>query len=71
MKSVYDYKSIMHYSRTTFTLNGKDTMYAKFDPSLDLGSQKLSELDIQELNEVYQCHRKFKYYGMKQRYIMT
>lgn len=57
VKTVYDYKSIMHYSRTTFTSNGKDTMYAKFDPSLNLGSQELSQLDIQELNEVYQCHR--------------
>eukprot|EP00112_Aurelia_sp_Birch-Aquarium-sp1_P008322 Seg1913.8 transcript_id=Seg1913.8/GoldUCD/mRNA.D3Y31 product="DNA repair protein RAD50" protein_id=Seg1913.8/GoldUCD/D3Y31 len=52
----YDYKSIMHYSRTTFTMNGKDTIRAKFDPEMPLGGQEMSQYDILELNKAYQCH---------------
>eukprot|EP00794_Sanderia_malayensis_P016218 gene16218-17851_t len=57
LDTLYDYKSIMHYGRTTFNNNGKDTINAKFDPAMDLGSQTLSETDILELNKIYQCHR--------------
>ena len=52
----YDYKSIMHYTKTTFTRNGKDTMRAKFDPAMPLGNTEMSDLDILELNKLYQCH---------------
>ena len=55
----YDYKSIMHYSRTTFTMNGKDTIRAKFDPEMPLGGQVMSQYDILELNKIYQCHCKY------------
>eukprot|EP00795_Rhopilema_esculentum_P010741 gene10741-19526_t len=33
----YDYSSIMHYTKTTWTKNGQDTMQAKNDPDLRLG----------------------------------
>ncbi|XP_065068435.1 uncharacterized protein LOC135693793 [Rhopilema esculentum] len=52
----YDYKSIMHYTQTTFTRDGQDTMRAKFDPAMPLGNTEMSDLDILELNKLYQCH---------------
>ena len=55
-ETLYDYDSIMHYSSTTFTKNGKNTMQAKFDPSKSLGGTKMSSLDILELNKIYQCN---------------
>ena len=54
----YDFDSIMHYSRTTFSSNGDDTLQSKFDPNKKLGNTKLSPLDIQKVNTFYQCHGK-------------
>ena len=54
--TLYDYDSIMHYSTTTFSANGKPTMLAKFDHAKKLGGIKLSDRDILELNKIYQCH---------------
>ena len=54
--TVYDYNSIMHYSTTSFTMNGMETMIAKFDRARPLGGIKMSDLDILELNKIYQCH---------------
>eukprot|EP00794_Sanderia_malayensis_P015793 gene15793-17386_t len=54
----YDYKSIMHYSRTSFTRNGQNTIQAKHDPALDLGGKVLSKYDIAKINAMYHCHEK-------------
>ena len=51
----YDYKSIMHYSRKSFTIDGKTTIEAKFDPLMQLGNDVLSPTDIVEINRLYQC----------------
>ena len=55
--SQYDYHSIMHYGRKAFSNNGRETIVAKFDPNMKLGSNTLSYLDIAELNHKYQCHK--------------
>ena len=52
----YDYESIMHYTRTTWTKNFKDTMQAKDDPNRKLGGAKLTAYDIMKLNLMYHCH---------------
>ena len=54
----YDYKSIMQYGNTAFTSNGKDTMDAKFDHEMKLGSDEMSQRDILELNKAYACNCK-------------
>ena len=52
----YDYDSIMHYSRTTWTKNGRNTMEAKNDPNRRLGGSTVSKYDIMKLNLMYHCH---------------
>ena len=54
----YDYNSIMHYTRTAWTKNGRNTMEAKNDPNLKLGGTKLTKYDILKLNLMYHCHGK-------------
>jgi len=54
----YDYDSIMHYSRTTWTKNGRNTMEAKNDPNRRLGGSTASKYDIMKLNLMYHCHEK-------------
>ena len=53
----YDFKSIMHYDRNGFSKSGinKAVMESRSDPLMPLGGNELSELDIKELNGVYQC----------------
>lgn len=53
----YDVASVMHYSGTSFSNNGKPTMIAK-DPSIQglMGQRKtLSKIDIEELRLFYNC----------------
>ena len=57
----YDYRSIMHYSRTTWTKNGANTMEAKYDTNQALGGQELSKYDILKLKHMYHCHGKMMY----------
>ena len=52
----YDYDSIMHYTRTTWTKNGQDTMQAIGDPNRKLGGTKVTAYDIMKLNLMYHCH---------------
>ena len=52
----YDYNSIMHYGRTSFSKNGKDTIQAKYDPYLDLGGSELSKYDIMKIKTMYRCN---------------
>ena len=55
----YDYNSIMHYSRTSFTMRGATTLAAKHDPNMQLGGNKdLSKYDIMKINAMYHCHGK-------------
>ncbi|XP_065068922.1 MAM and LDL-receptor class A domain-containing protein 2-like [Rhopilema esculentum] len=55
----YDYNSIMHYQRTSFNKNGKDTIHAKNDPDLRLGGTVLSKCDVMKLNLMCHCHGKY------------
>ena len=54
----YDYNSIMHYGRTSFSKNGADTIQAKYDPYLDLGGIELSKYDIMKIKTMYRCNGK-------------
>ncbi|XP_052892120.1 zinc metalloproteinase nas-14-like [Anopheles moucheti] len=51
----YDYDSVMHYSETAYSKNGKRTIVAK-DPNARIGQREgLSEGDIIKLNLRYEC----------------
>ncbi|CAH1798962.1 unnamed protein product [Owenia fusiformis] len=57
----YDYASIMHYGRDYFSNNGKDTLkvigYGE-KKKKKIGQRKaLSDLDIANLRELYQCNK--------------
>ena len=48
--------SVMHYGRTYFSSNGLETIIPK-DPTAVIGLQeKLSPIDIKEIQLFYQCH---------------
>lgn len=52
----YDYMSVMHYPKWAFTNNGQNTMVPIDESYLDkIGSEILSEGDIQRLNNMYDC----------------
>ena len=52
----YDYASIMHYDKDSFSISYYlDTIRAK-DPSIPLGgAEELSPLDIAKANTLYNC----------------
>ncbi|XP_049546486.1 hatching enzyme 1.2-like [Anopheles darlingi] len=53
----YDYGSVMHYSRTAFSKNGKPTVEPKIKYSGQLGQRVgFSVKDVQKINKLY-CHR--------------
>ncbi|KFB48693.1 AGAP006144-PA-like protein [Anopheles sinensis] len=53
----YDYGSVMHYSRTAFSKNGKATVEPKIKYSGQLGQRVgFSLKDVQKINKLY-CHR--------------
>ena len=54
----YDFRSIMHYGRTTFTKNGQDTIQRIDDPKGPLGNTDFSTIDLIEINALYGCQRK-------------
>ena len=51
----------MHYGRLTFSKNGKPTIVRINDENTDFGrpDDRLSTLDIAEINELYDCSGKF------------
>lgn len=51
----YDYGSVMHYSATAFSNNGKDTIVAKdVEAGANMGQRVgMSELDIKRINNMY------------------
>ncbi|KAL9980001.1 hypothetical protein ACROYT_G008531 [Oculina patagonica] len=52
----YDFDSIMHYGRKSFSKNGKDTLRSILDPNRGLGQrQGFTNLDVHEINELYDC----------------
>ena len=53
----YDYSSVMHYGKKAFTIDGSQTIYPIPDENQPLGNDKLSKLDLEELNDMYDCHR--------------
>ncbi|CAB4021953.1 Zinc metallo ase nas-6 [Paramuricea clavata] len=58
----YDYKSIMHYSRTAFTKNRRDTIVALDGKTTRFGNNHLSSLDILQANRLYKCPDKANQY---------
>jgi hypothetical protein len=56
----YDLQSLMHYGNTYFSKNGMDTIRSITNPSLRLGQRDgFSQLDIDEINELYDCSCKY------------
>ncbi|KAA0720157.1 High choriolytic enzyme 1 [Triplophysa tibetana] len=57
LKTPYDYNSIMHYGRTSFSLQyGKETITPIPDSSVKIGQrQEMSNIDIQRINKLYEC----------------
>ncbi|XP_078077492.1 high choriolytic enzyme 1-like [Mustelus asterias] len=54
--TVYDYGSIMQYSRTAFTKNGRPTMLPIPDPNVEIGQARgLSTKDVLKINKLYNC----------------
>ena len=53
----YDYQSIMHYDRKSFTKNGKPTIVAIGNENMEFGPPdfKLSTRDVIEINALYDC----------------
>ncbi|CAF3376573.1 unnamed protein product [Rotaria sp. Silwood1] len=51
----YDYNSVMHYSKTAFSMNGLPTIITK-DPNVWIGQRNsLSATDIEEIRKYYNC----------------
>ncbi|CAF3988560.1 unnamed protein product [Rotaria sordida] len=51
----YDYNSVMHYSKTAFSMNGRPTIITK-DPDVWIGQRNsLSATDIEEIRKYYDC----------------
>ncbi len=56
----YDYYSIMHYDRKSFSKNGRDTMVAR-QPGMSrvIGRVKdFSNIDLHKINKMYSCPTK-------------
>lgn len=56
LKIPYDFDSIMHYGRKSFSKNGLDTIRSILDPNRLLGQREgLTDFDIHEVNALYDC----------------
>ena len=56
----YDYKSIMHYGRKSFSKNGQPTILSIRDPNQEMGQRKgFTEFDLREINSLYDCSSKY------------
>jgi hypothetical protein len=53
----YDYGSLMHYGRKSFSKNGKETITPK-DSSKEIGQRRgFSKIDIYKVNKLYGCNK--------------
>ncbi|KAJ0016361.1 hypothetical protein NQD34_014651 [Periophthalmus magnuspinnatus] len=56
LNTPYDYGSIMHYGRTAFSNNGRETITPLSSSPVDIGQrQALSSWDIKRINMLYSC----------------
>ncbi|XP_068564385.1 low choriolytic enzyme-like isoform X2 [Cebidichthys violaceus] len=56
LNTPYDYTSVMHYGRTAFGMNRKETITPIPDSSAPIGQRdKLSKFDILRINRLYKC----------------
>ena len=56
LKIPYDFDSIMHYGRKSFSKNGKDTIRSILDPNRVLGQRDgFTGFDVHEINALYDC----------------
>lgn len=56
LNEVYDTGSIMHYGKTSFSINGQPTIQAIGDPNTELGQRDgFSKTDIAQINALYDC----------------
>lgn len=52
----YDFLSVMHYTRNTFSMNGLDTVIPHNAAFLDvIGQDRMSDADVTRLNRMYLC----------------
>ena len=59
LNEVYDVESILHYGKTSFSVNGKPTILAIGDPDKELGQRDgFSTTDIAQINALYDCSGK-------------
>lgn len=60
LNTKYDFDSIMHYGKFSFSKNNKPTIQAIDDPNRDLGQRNgFSATDIIKVNALYDCKSKF------------
>ncbi|XP_058468904.1 low choriolytic enzyme-like [Solea solea] len=56
LNTPYDYSSVMHYGRTAFGMQRKETLTPTYDPSATIGQREgLSKIDIYRINKLYRC----------------
>ncbi|KAL3993375.1 importin subunit alpha-1/8 [Sarotherodon galilaeus] len=56
LQTPYDFNSVMHYGRYSFSRNGQPTIVARSNPNLDFGNAfQMSANDIARINRLYGC----------------
>ena len=56
----YDFGSLMHYGKRTFSKNRKPTIRSIRNPNIRLGrSDGFSAMDIRKINKLYHCGSKY------------
>ncbi|XP_054653096.1 high choriolytic enzyme 1-like [Dunckerocampus dactyliophorus] len=56
LNTPYDYSSVMHYGKTAFSTNGKDTITPIPNPGINIGQRRgMSNWDIMRINLLYSC----------------